>query len=753
MHRIKNLPIGSKVLIAFVSVTFLAIMLVAYISYFTAKNSLQKTIFNQLVSVREIKATQVESYFDFINRQLISFSQDDTIVAAMHEFKRGFYNLHDDLNLTIPNNKVNASLEEYYQNEFLLKLSETMGVTRKFDYYQPQDINAKIAQYLYISNNQNSMDNKKNLIDPLDGSRYSSIHKKYHPVFKEYINNFEYEDLLLVDHKTGYVVYSTLKAIDFGSSLFSESYQNSNIYSAFAATKEADNADITKLTDFKPYYPSYNAFDSFVATPIFDQSQQIGVLMFRMPHKEINNIMTNDNSWDKIGLGKTGETYLVANDYTIRNQPRLLIENKDTFFKSLGDMQFSEGQVSKMIELINRYKSAIGMYAIRTQAVIDAYRGIFGTSTINNVFGRKVLSAYRPLNIQDLDWSVIAEIEESEAFSPINQLRNTLMVFTVCLLLLAAVVSLMFSHYVITKPVNNMLNAANDLLVGDGDLTKRIPVTSKDEIGQTAQALNGFLDKLQNVMFDVYGSMESLLNVSTKINSAAAAVSSTVSLQVRHVDQTCNSLEEINSSITENAKSARGTESIANSAANDAKQGGSAISNTITVMESINNKIGIIDDIAYKTNLLALNAAIEAARAGENGRGFAVVASEIRKLAERSQSAAQEIGGLLEQSTSISTEAGKFLNKIVPAVTKTAESVREIVAASENQAVVVDQINKAMNLIDENTQKNASASNDLAIIAKEIETKSFNLRELISFFKVLRSSSKPELPHQDNSAK
>jgi methyl-accepting chemotaxis protein len=391
------------------------------------------------------------------------------------------------------------------------------------------------------------------------------------------------------------------------------------------------------------------------------------------------------------------------------------------------------------------------MYAIRTKAVLDASRGLFGTRTINNVFGNKVLSAYRPLNIQDISWLVIAEIEEGEAFFPINQLRNTLIIFTVCLLVLASMVSLIFAHYVITKPVKNMLKAANDLLVGDGDLTKRIPIISGDEIGQTAQSLNGFLDKLQNVMFDIFSSMESLLNVSTKINSAAAAVSSTVSLQVRHVDQTCNSLEEINSSISDNAKSARVTESIATCAANDAKQGGSAISNTITVMESINNKIGIIDDIAYKTNLLALNAAIEAARAGEHGRGFAVVATEIRKLAERSQLAAQEIGNLLEQSTNISTEAGKFLNKIVPAVTQTAESVREIVAASENQAVVVDQINKAMNLIDENTQKNASASNDLAIIAKEIETKSYNLRELISFFKVIQSSIKPNSSNTDSS--
>jgi len=314
---------------------------------------------------------------------------------------------------------------------------------------------------------------------------------------------------------------------------------------------------------------------------------------------------------------------------------------------------------------------------------------------------------------------------------------------------LASIVSLVFAHYVITRPVKHMLDSANDLLLGDGDLTKRIYIRSDDEIGKTAKALNGFLDKLQHVILNIGIVMEMLLELATKISVAAKSVSDAATFQASSVDQTCVTLDQINSSITQNAASAKGTENIATNASNDAKQGGNAISNTISVMQSITNKISIIDDIAYKTNLLALNAAIEAARAGEQGKGFAVVASEIRKLSERTQIAAQEISVLAEKSTNISTEAERFLNKIVPVIAQTAESVHEIASLSANQSVAVQQIDKTMGVIDAQTKKNASAAQDLANIAQEIAKKTKDLKDLIAFFKVTQQKQIDLIPPPD----
>lgn len=736
IFNIKNFPIGSKVLLAFVSVTCLAIIFVAYTSYIAAKDSLQKTIFNQLVSVREIKATQVQAYYNFINRQLIGVAKDQMIVNAMIDLKMAFNKLPSELLFKIKPEELNSSLNSYYEDQFLPKLAIATNQLQPHLYYQPVSMAGKIAQYLYITQNSNSIDNNQKFLDPLDSS-YTKMHKMYHKNINEYVENFGYKDLFLVDNQTGNIIYSINKGIDFGASVLDSSFKNSNIYHAFQATKMAKNSSTFKITDFKPYYPAYNAFDAFIAVPIFKEThEQVGILMIRMPHHEINSIMTNENSWNKIGFEKTGEVYLVANDYTIRNQPRMLIEDPDRFYNNLYKIGFNNKQVKKMIELIVRFNSAIGMYPIRTAAINETLNGVTGNKLLKNVFGELVLSAYKPLTIQDLQWVIVAEINAKEAFAPIERLKEKILIFTACLLIITSITSLGFSKHVITKPINNMLNAANDLLIGDGDLTRRIPIVSHDEIGQTAEVLNGFLNKLQQVMLDIKYAMETLLELSRKINVAAEGVNNTVKLQAKHIDETCNSLDKINISISSNAKSAKGTENIATSASNDAKNGGSAVSDTIAVMNTINDKISIIDDIAYKTNLLALNAAIEAARAGEHGRGFAVVAGEIRKLSERSQLAAKEIGLLIEKSTNISTDAGNFLSKIVPAIAQTADSVREIAQASENQAVVVQQINSAMALIDQNTQKNADASTDLATVASEIANKAYSLKELISFFKL-----------------
>ena len=749
MVKIRNLRIGSKVLLALVSVTFIAIMAIAYTSYFTAKNFLQKAIFNQLISTREIKATQLESYFDFINRQLITFSRDQMIIEAMKSFKASFYKLPEELNGKLNIQEMNTSLNNYYVNEYLPRLAQFTTQLQKTEYYQPTDLSSRIAQYLYISNNKNVIDNKKKLVDPGDGSSYSKIHSMYHAAIYEYIHSFGYEDLFFVDHKTGTVIYSVSKEIDFAASLLSDSYKNTNLYEAFMAANVVDQNNFSKLTDFKPYYPLYNAFNAFEAVPIFDGKEQIGVVVLRMPHSEINSIMTNKNAWNNMGFGKSGETYLVANDYTIRNEPRGLIENKEKFLSSLSKAGFSSSQSKRMLELINRYNSAIGLYPVRTKAAMQSISGTSGNEITTNTFGETVLSAYKPLEINGVKWAIISEINAKEAFYPIEQLRKEFLIFTVGLLALASVVSLVFSHYVITKPVKHMLDSANDLLLGDGDLTKRISVRSDDEIGETAKALNRFLEKLQHVILNIGIAMEMLLNLSTKISVAAKSVSEAATFQASSVDQTCLTLDQINSSISQNAASAKGTESIATNASNDAKQGGNAISNTISVMQSITNKISIIDDIAYKTNLLALNAAIEAARAGEQGKGFAVVASEIRKLSERTQIAAQEISILAEKSTNISTEAEKFLNKIVPVISQTAESVHEIAYASEHQSVAVQQIDKAMGVIDEQTKKNASAAQDLANIAQEIAKKTQALKDLIVFFKVIQQKQIDLIPPAD----
>ncbi|MCB1310093.1 MAG: methyl-accepting chemotaxis sensory transducer [Leptospiraceae bacterium] len=195
-------------------------------------------------------------------------------------------------------------------------------------------------------------------------------------------------------------------------------------------------------------------------------------------------------------------------------------------------------------------------------------------------------------------------------------------------------------------------------------------------------------------------------------------------------------MEEMTSSITQNARNAAETEKIAVKTATESEEGGQAVEDTVKAMKQIAEKIEIIDEIAYQTNLLALNAAIEAARAGDHGKGFAVVASEVRKLAERSQGAAQEISTLATDSVEIALRAGELLNQIVPAVRRTADLVQEITASSKEQDSNVNQINSAVGQLDNLAQSNASAAEELASTAEELSGQAQQLQQLMEFFRL-----------------
>ncbi|MCX7627728.1 MAG: methyl-accepting chemotaxis protein [Methylophilaceae bacterium] len=314
--------------------------------------------------------------------------------------------------------------------------------------------------------------------------------------------------------------------------------------------------------------------------------------------------------------------------------------------------------------------------------------------------------------------------------------RSMLISLAIAVILITLVLAWTITR-AITVPVGQAVQVAKRL--SEGDLTVKIMVTSKDEVGQLLESMQNMVDKLSQIITEVRSGADSLSSASEEISATAQSLSQASSEQAASVEETTASIEQMTASIAQNTENAKVTDSMASKAAKEAEEGGQAVRDTVEAMKQIASKISIVDDIAYQTNLLALNAAIEAARAGEHGKGFAVVAAEVRKLAERSQVAAQEIGELASSSVSLAEKAGKLLDGMVPTITKTSDLVQEIASASNEQSTGVSQINTAMGQLNQTTQQNASASEELAAAAEEMSSQAENLQRTMMFFKLAES--------------
>jgi methyl-accepting chemotaxis protein len=275
-------------------------------------------------------------------------------------------------------------------------------------------------------------------------------------------------------------------------------------------------------------------------------------------------------------------------------------------------------------------------------------------------------------------------------------------------------------------------------LVAEGDLSMDVALAPGDTDSMMA-SIKGMVGKLGEIIGQTRTASDNLVGASEQLSSTAQSLSQGASEQAASVEETSASMEEMSASIAQNNENAKITGDIATRTAKDTLDGGRAVEETVAAMKQIAHKISIIDDIAYQTNLLALNAAIEAGRAGEHGKGFAVVAAEVRKLAERSQVAAEEISQLATGSVALAEKAGTLLGAIVPSIQKTADLVQEISAASSEQNAGVGQINSAISQISQAIQQNAAASEELASTSEEMNAQAMELQGMMAFFTLARA--------------
>ena len=272
--------------------------------------------------------------------------------------------------------------------------------------------------------------------------------------------------------------------------------------------------------------------------------------------------------------------------------------------------------------------------------------------------------------------------------------------------------------------------------VAAGDLTQTVKVTSNDEVGDLVASLNNTVGRLRAVVTDTLTASQNMSAGSQELSASAEQLSQGATEQASASEEASASMEEMAANVKQNAENAGQTEKIAHQSAQDAEASGNAVARAVEAMQTIAGKITIVQEIARQTDLLALNAAVEAARAGEHGKGFAVVASEVRKLAERSQTAAAEIGALSADTVKAAQEAGAMLTRLVPDIKKTAQLVEEITAACREQDVGSSQINQAIQQLDKVGQQNSSASEQVSSTAEELASQAEQLQSTISFFRI-----------------
>ena len=329
-----------------------------------------------------------------------------------------------------------------------------------------------------------------------------------------------------------------------------------------------------------------------------------------------------------------------------------------------------------------------------------------------------------------------------------KQIANTALNIMLATILLAVVVAiimgLLLARYV-TRQLGGEPDYAMETVrkIAAGDLTVNVEVLAENSLLSAVRDMTG---RLTQVIGDVRSAADALASASEQVSSASTTLSQNSTEQAASVEETSASIEQITATVAQNAENAQVTDNMATKSATEAREGGRTVKETVTAMKDIADKVKIIDAIAYQTNLLALNAAIEAARAGDHGKGFAVVAAEVRKLAERSQVAAQEIGELAGSSVQLAANAGNVLDQMVPAIGQTADLVKEITAASKEQRIGLDQINAAIGQLSQTTQTNAAASEELSATAEEMSAQAAQLQQVMTFFRLNSEGSIEDLP-------
>ena len=703
---------------------------------------------------------------------MLTFSEDRMIIDAMRDFTSAFDKFRSENN--IAQNQIDrykTELFQYYKNQFapeFAKQNENKSANIK-SIYSKLDHDSIALQYQYIQANQHPLGEKHKLDRANDASTYSAIHAKYHPAIRSFLEKFGYYDIFLVHPKTGDIIYSVFKELDYTTSLLDGPYANTNFAEVFRKARKLKDKNGFAFVDFKQYLPSYNAPASFIASPIFEKGKLTGVLIFQMPLDRITSIMS-----ERAGLGETGETYLVGSDYLMRSDSYLDPKHHSVL------ASFRNPEMGK----------------VETKAAKLAIQGKNGAEIVIDYNGNPVLSAYTPIEILGAKWALLAEIDVAEALAAKSFLLQILLISGVIGALIIALCGYLIAQS-FSQPIIAMTGSMRQL--AGGNLETEIPAQErKDEIGQMAetvqvfknnalevkrlekeknasavqadkeqkQLLNEMADGFENsvgLVIDTVTSAATELQSSSEFMSSIAEKTKSKSMTVvtnsentnSYVQSMAKAAEELASSISEIGHQVSQSSEITNRAVENVKDTDAQITSLANNVQKIGEVVHLIAEIADQTNLLALNATIEAARAGESGRGFAVVASEVKDLAGQTAKATEQISsqisevqlstqgavGSIKQISEIIGEIDTISSSLASAIEEQSVVTQEIAQNVENAASGTQEVSSNMSNVSESVGETGEAAGKILGATNELSKQSNLLKqEVVKFLDSIRAA-------------
>jgi class 3 adenylate cyclase len=507
MFGLSRLSIQSKLIMLLLAVSLGSIAAIAWTGYTSAKASLTKAVQESLKGTRYAKTQTLQAMLGALREQVISISDSKLAQDSM----RAFATAYRELNATQLAPAESVALDRYYEEFYIPELAKYVAGEPVAEQYTPRRMAERYLQYHYIVSGREPGNKGSTVaVSPTDRSNYAQVHAQFHEMFERVAKIFEFQDILLIDPETMDIVYSYDKTTEFGTNLENGPYSNTYLGLKARELRFEKDRDNYKLADFEPYRPYFGKPMAFALSPIFDGPDMIGILALQFPIDTFNKVLTGNFNWAEEGLGETGEAYLVGPDRTMRSWSRFMYQDPKGFVQEMRTSGISQ----RIVDNIEKQGSVLCLLPINTSSVEEAFRGKTGIMEVTDYRGKKVLSAYGPIELNSLRWAVIAEQDLSEAYAPIVSYGRRVLMIASGTALLATLLALLFAHWM-TRPLRLLADGARRL--GDGDTNVQVKIKSADEFGLLGLIFNEMAEniKLQKEKLEtqVRENQELLLNI------------------------------------------------------------------------------------------------------------------------------------------------------------------------------------------------------------------------------------------------